>query len=48
MTYYSFHDEVLLFIIVVCFCVFIFGVEVARVKGRYEGTGRCAGLEFMI
>jgi len=37
---------VVVVIVVVCVCV-LFG-EVARVKERYEGMGRGAGLECMV
>lgn len=52
VTHYSFHNEMFSmpsFAVVICLCVFYFGVgEVARVKGRYEGTWRRVGLGYII
>jgi hypothetical protein len=43
VTYYSFHDifyALFLLLLFVYLCVYILFEEVARVKGRYEVTGR--------
>jgi hypothetical protein len=51
VTYYRSHNEMFSMFFVgvcvcvcVCVCVFYFGREIARVRGRCEGTGRKAGL----
>jgi hypothetical protein len=42
VTHYSFQEEIF-FLFLLCFCLFVFGREVARTEGKYEGIERSVG-----